>query len=1577
MTRKSAFIIGEAALTIQCAANWLDRGHRLSGVATTVPEVAAWARGRDVPVFIPTSPDLPRALSAARPDYLFSIVYLQMLPEAIIGAPLRAAINFHDGPLPRYAGLNVTSWAILEGETQHGVSWHEMTTRADAGQIFVQQAVDIDPGATAFELNAACFAAGIDSFATLCERIEAGPLAGQLQDETARSYFGRLDRPADNALLPFSEGNEAVTRLVRALDYGTVPNPLAVPKLTLPDGRVITVRRAAIVSEEGRGDAPGALLATSPDGWEVATADGAVRLSDLRLGCGAPIDPVTFPADAGLTPGTRLGGAPDEDEARARLRVLGRRAARAEDRVARALNAWSPFRLPAQGRDGAGPGEPSAAAEPAPIVHIEVPAALQTRASEAALLFLARLAAGAPVSVGVSSAAEREAVSGVEALFAATAPLRLACDPADTASAALVAASAALEDARRATPWAIDLLQRDGAWAGVPRTAGGLVFPVIIARDRRPDDGPAPPAEELVLSVAPGGATIAIEATSALDPAAPRSLGRQLEAFLGALRADSSRPFSSLPLADGRDLAELATWNDTARPFPHDACLHELIAEQAARTPDAVALRSGGQTLTYAQLDRRANALAHVLRGAGAGPDRLVGLYLERSLELVVGALGVWKAGAAYVPLDPSYPRDRLAYMIEDAEIETVLAQPALAGAVPSERPRVVPLSLATIGESPTPPQTPVQSRDLAYVIYTSGSTGRPKGVMVEHRNVANFFVGMDERLGFEPGRDQPGVWLAVTSLSFDISVLELFWTLARGFEVVLHRSGEAQAGASARALENADQDIDFGLFYFSSDESATGAGGKYRLLLEGARFADAHGFNSVWTPERHFHAFGGLYPNPSVTSAAVATITRHVQLRAGSCVSPLHHPVRVAEEWSVVDNLSNGRVGLAFAAGWQPNDFLLNPPRYPDRKNEMLRDIETVRRLWRGETVTFPGPTGEPVEVRTLPRPIQAELPYWVTAAGNPETFAAAGRLGANLLTHLLGQSVAEVTQKVRIYREARREAGHEGPGVVSLMLHTFVGHSEEAVRETVREPMKQYLSSAVGLVKAAAWQFPTFKATTTMADGSFGIDHLSAEEMDALLDHAFRRYYDTSGLFGTVDQCVAIVDGLKACGVDEIACLIDFGVPTQAVIDQLPLLAQVLRRSKPALTRLASGTDTEPAAPAPPETVGALIARHGVSHLQCTPSMAQMLVVDEAVRASLAGLSKLMVGGEAFPPPLARDLERLVRGDVINMYGPTETTIWSTTHPVRGVGDDVPIGRPIANTDLLVLDALQQPVPNGGLGELCIGGAGVVRGYLGRPELTAERFVRHPLRPEERIYRTGDLARFRSDGIVEFRGRLDHQVKLRGYRIELGEIEAVIGEHEAVREVAVVLREDTPGARRLVAYVITRDGEPAPAEALRDHVQQRLPEYMVPSLFVGLERFPRTPNQKIDRNAFPVPEGVASAAATREHVAPAEGLESVIASIWRDVLGLARVGVADNFFDLGGHSLLTIEVHRRLREAVERPVTLIDLFRFPTIRSLSGYLESADGGAKAAEAGAERAQARRDAMARRQNLAAARRRR
>src|ERR1019366_2183881 len=260
-----------------------------------------------------------------------------------------------------------------------------------------------------------------------------------------------------------------------------------------------------------------------------------------------------------------------------------------------------------------------------------------------------------------------------------------------------------------------------------------------------------------------------------------------------------------------------------------------------------------------------------------------------------------------------------------------------------------------------------------AYIIYTSGSTGRPKGVMISHHNVLNFCVGMDAAL---PKEAIPAckIWLAVTSISFDISVLELFWTLSRGFQVVLQTEQETRTPPHTKEEATPVQqtkDIEFSLFYFANAAYEEAAEEGYKLLLEGAQFAHQHGFTALWPPERHFHEFGGLYPNPSVISAALATLTRHIHIRAGSVVLPLHHPIRVAEEWALVDQLSHGRTGRAFASGWNANDFAFAPEKYAQRKEIMTRDMETVRALWRGESVSIQNGHGEAVQVRTFPRPI------------------------------------------------------------------------------------------------------------------------------------------------------------------------------------------------------------------------------------------------------------------------------------------------------------------------------------------------------------------------------------------------------------------------------------------------------------------------------------------------------------------------------------------------------------------------------------------------------------------------------
>ncbi len=438
--------------------------------------------------------------------------------------------------------------------------------------------------------------------------------------------------------------------------------------------------------------------------------------------------------------------------------------------------------------------------------------------------------------------------------------------------------------------------------------------------------------------------------------------------------------------------------------------------------------------------------------------------------------------------------------------------------------------------------------------------------------------------------------------------------------------------------------------------------------------------------------------------------------------VLPLHDPIRVAEEWSVVDNLSQGRVGLSFASGWHANDFALMPQNYRERRDVMLRGIDTVRRLWHGETVKAVSGSGEEIEVRIFPPPIQRDPPIWLTAAGSVETFRTAGRMGANLLTNLLGQKPEELAEKIAAYREARRQAGHPGRGHVSLMLHAFVGTDLDQVRATVRQPFLDYLRTSTDLIQRARWDCPAFTTRGDCRLAPTENGELTDAETEVLMDHAFNRYFSSSGLFGTPDSCLEMVDRLSAIGVDEIACLIDFGVDADSVLQGLHYLDQLRQRSN--LCTPACRHAEDPDAWSIPNQ----LRRHQVTHLQCTPSLASILASEPDSQGALRPLHKLLVGGEALPPGLAEQLARTLQGDLINVYGPTETTVWSTAAVIDRSGGPVTIGRPLANTQVYVLDRQRRPCPIGVPGELYIGGEGVARGYLNRPDLTEERFLPDP---------------------------------------------------------------------------------------------------------------------------------------------------------------------------------------------------------------------------------------------------------
>jgi amino acid adenylation domain-containing protein len=359
-------------------------------------------------------------------------------------------------------------------------------------------------------------------------------------------------------------------------------------------------------------------------------------------------------------------------------------------------------------------------------------------------------------------------------------------------------------------------------------------------------------------------------------------------------------------------------------------------------------------------------------------------------------------------------------------------------------------------------------------------------------------------------------------------------------------------------------------------------------------------------------------------------------------------------------------------------------------------------------------------------------------------------------------------------------------------------------------------------------------------------------------------------------------------------------------------------------------------------PQRLAEGMAREGITHLLCTPGLYGLLLAEHAERRQLDGLRTAIVAGEACPRELVERHHALLGRTVLyNEYGPTEATVWSTVHRCE-VGEPrahVSIGRPIPNVRVYLLDEALQPVPAGLPGELFVGGPGVARGYLERPELTAERFVPDPFsrEPGARLYRTGDVARFLSDGAIDFLGRVDGQVKIRGFRIETGEVEAALRQHPAVREAVVMAREQGPGDKRLVAYVAGDGG--LQAGTLRDFLRRTLPDPMVPSAFVLLAELPRNTHGKVDRQALPMPSPDRSALQT-PYVPPESELEQTLGAVWCEVLRLERVGRDDNFFDLGGHSLAMVQVQRRLREALSRELSLVELFRYPTVRALAEHL-------------------------------------
>ncbi len=499
---------------------------------------------------------------------------------------------------------------------------------------------------------------------------------------------------------------------------------------------------------------------------------------------------------------------------------------------------------------------------------------------------------------------------------------------------------------------------------------------------------------------------------------------------------------------------------------------------------------------------------------------------------------------------------------------------------------------------------------------------------------------------------------------------------------------------------------VDFGIMFFNGTERPEGD--SYRMLFESARFADRHGFSSVWLPERHFTDFGGLYPNPATLHAALARETQRLRLMSGSSVLPLHDLRRLAEEWSVVDNLSGGRAGMSFASGWNPADFSLRPENYAERRERLFSGIETLRKLWRGETMVAPAGDGGEVAVRIYPTPVQAELPLWVTAAGNPQTFARAGAVGANVLTHLLDQDVTELAAKIATYRQARAAAGHDpASGRVTVMLHTFMGPDAAAVHAKVRGPFTRYLRDNLHLLGGLA----------ASRGQSVDVASLAEAEKDDFVAFLYDRFATTRALFGTPDDCLPLVQQLIGAGVTEIACLLDFGPAEADVLAMLPDLAAFRERA------------AREAIPAVPGSVaGAPVVAAGWHELawvpaetrdEVAPTSARCFVCGsaggdaDAVAAALAAAGRAVVRAATMDElsdlhatdqvincrPLDPGIEAT---DTLALLQQTVGSFWTLTRGAQAAGGTVPDPRAAAHAALLRVLPVEQAPRWGGLIDL-----------------------------------------------------------------------------------------------------------------------------------------------------------------------------------------------------------------------------------------------------------------------------------
>ncbi len=972
------------------------------------------------------------------------------------------------------------------------------------------------------------------------------------------------------------------------------------------------------------------------------------------------------------------------------------------------------------------------------------------------------------------------------------------------------------------------------------------------------------------------------------------------------MAASLEQPILDLPMLDREELHRLLVeWNDTRKVYSQNACFQYLFEAQVNRTPEAIAVAFAGKQLTYRELNERANKLADLLMQSGIVPETLVALLARRSIDLLTAILAVFKAGAAYLPLDPFYPKKRISQVLAQSNCAMVLTSTelreelvdALELIAGSDRPAVAEIEelLSRDANSETP-DIMYQPSNLAYVIYTSGSTGIPKGAMVEQSGMVNHLYAKIDDLALTE-RDK----IAQTaSQSFDISVWQFLAGLVVGGEVEIVREEEAKDPGKLMELVEREgitvlETVPLMLRAMIEEAGRRGEGRAPRL--EGLRWV-------------------------IVTGEAL--------------------PPELCRDWMKLYPL------IRMMNAYGPTECSDDVTHY-----DLLEGTNATSRLSRSKPVSPGNSNGQPsFSERCIHQIIeeQAELTPDSLALLFDDQPLSYHQLNssANQLAHLL-QSLGvgpESLVAVCLHRSADM--------ILALLAVLKAGGGYVPIDPDYPPARLAFMlddSGAHLLITTLSLDQQLFGSSDLSSVPRLYLDQLQHEidSQSRVNPHsevggenlAYVIY--TSGTTGKPKGAMNTHHGIsnRLQWMQE-AYLLD---SSDRVLHKTPLSFDVSVWE--VFWPLMSGAAVVVARPGghlEPGYLVELIEKQEVTTMHFVPSMMEKFL-EEVEEGRCKSVRRVIASGEAMSRELVEKYFERMSGELHNLYGPTEASVdvswWECE---RGAGGrSVPIGRPIANTQIYILDKEMRAVPVGVLGELYLGGAGLGRGYLRKGGMTAERFVPNPYGGEggSRIYRSGDIGRYREDGSIEYVGRVDHQVKIRGARIEIGEIESVMREVRGVREAVVVVREEEGKGKELIGYVVMEEGEEVSVREMREELELRLPKVMVPRAIVRLEGMPLSPNGKLDRKALPSPEQLQTE--EDDFIAPRTPVEDVLGGIWSQVLKVEKVGINNNFFDLGGHSLLATQVASRVRESLGIEMPLRALFETATLADLAQELEKA----------------------------------